>query len=104
MIDSVLEEKAACRDKEIDVNMFYVDGGPIHNQSIKLAISKAVSICKTCPVRFECLTKAVRNKEEFGIWGGLTARERKKFFAPYDEIDDELIRKAIKWKSDMQLR
>lgn len=102
MIDIKLENEAACKDN--DVNMFYVDEGPIHNQSIKLAISKAISICKSCPVRFECLTKAVTNKEEFGIWGGLTARERKKFFAGYSEITSDDIRKAIKWKSDMQLR
>jgi len=102
MIDFKLETSAACKDN--DVSMFYVDEGPIHNQSIKLAISKAVSICKLCPVRFECLSKAVSNKEEFGIWGGLTARERKKFFSSYTQIDDEVIRRAIKWKSDTQLR
>jgi len=102
MIDEKLETSAACKDK--DVSMFYVDEGYFNQKTIRLAVSKAVTICKSCPVTFECLSKAVKNKENFGIWGGLTTRERKKFFDSYDEIDDELIRKAIKWKSDMQLR
>lgn len=102
MNDSDLQSSAACKDK--DVNMFYVDEAPIHNKNIKLGISKAVTICKSCPVSFECLSKAVSNKEEFGIWGSFTSRERKIFFAPYMEINDDVIRKAIKWKSDIQLR
>ena len=38
----------------------------------------AKEICKTCPVRLDCLEYAVRNEEHMGVWGGLTAFERRK--------------------------
>jgi WhiB family redox-sensing transcriptional regulator len=33
-------------------------------------------ICSECPVRIACLDYALRNREEHGMWGGLTASER----------------------------
>lgn len=36
---------------------------------------KAKSICGRCAVDSFCLQIAIDNNEEFGIWGGLTARE-----------------------------
>ena len=35
--------------------------------------------CRTagCPVRTECLADALDNRTEFGIWGGMTERERR---------------------------
>jgi WhiB family redox-sensing transcriptional regulator len=38
---------------------------------------KAMAICNACPVRIECLTSALDNEVEFGIWGGLTPFDRK---------------------------
>jgi len=35
-------------------------------------------ICSTCPVREECLTFALANREEQGVWGGLTETERRR--------------------------
>ena len=31
-----------------------------------------------CPLALACLTTALHNKEEYGIWGGATPNERKK--------------------------
>jgi WhiB family transcriptional regulator, redox-sensing transcriptional regulator len=43
------------------------------------ATSRAAKrICQQCAVREECLTIALKNHEQFGIWGGLTDRERRK--------------------------
>lgn len=39
---------------------------------------EAKRICKTCDVRAQCLAYAVLNNERFGIWGGLSERERRK--------------------------
>ena len=39
---------------------------------------EAKKICTDCPVRDECLEFALRNDERFGIWGGLSERERRK--------------------------
>jgi WhiB family redox-sensing transcriptional regulator len=30
-----------------------------------------------CPVRTECLSDALDNQVEFGVWGGMTERERR---------------------------
>ena len=35
-------------------------------------------MCLTCEVRDECLESALMNDERFGIWGGLSERERRK--------------------------
>lgn len=33
--------------------------------------------CATCPVRTECLAHALDHRIEFGVWGGMTERERR---------------------------
>ena len=38
----------------------------------------AKRICSTCDVRGECLQYALQNDERFGIWGGMSERERRK--------------------------
>ncbi len=39
---------------------------------------EAKRICSACPVRNECLEHALANDERFGIWGGLSERERRR--------------------------
>jgi WhiB family transcriptional regulator, redox-sensing transcriptional regulator len=34
-------------------------------------------VCKACPVRTECLAHALDNRIRFGVWGGMTERERR---------------------------
>jgi WhiB family redox-sensing transcriptional regulator len=34
-------------------------------------------ICTDCPVRMECLAEALDERIEWGVWGGLTERERR---------------------------
>ncbi|BDV30054.1 WhiB family transcriptional regulator [Microbacterium terricola] len=38
----------------------------------------AKRVCTTCDVRDQCLEYALQNDERFGIWGGLSERERRK--------------------------
>jgi WhiB family redox-sensing transcriptional regulator len=38
----------------------------------------AKKICSSCEVRNQCLEYALLNDERFGIWGGLSERERRK--------------------------
>ena len=39
---------------------------------------EAKKVCSGCEVRSECLEYALANDERFGIWGGLSERERRK--------------------------
>jgi WhiB family redox-sensing transcriptional regulator len=39
---------------------------------------EAKQICSGCEVRAECLEFALHNDERFGIWGGLSERERRR--------------------------
>jgi len=34
-------------------------------------------VCRSCPVRTECLADALDNRVEYGVWGGMTERERR---------------------------
>lgn len=38
---------------------------------------RAKLICQRCPVMMQCRVDALDNKVEFGVWGGLTERERR---------------------------
>ncbi len=38
---------------------------------------RARLLCIGCPVRAECLAEALDNRIEWGIWGGMTERERR---------------------------
>lgn len=37
----------------------------------------AREVCLACPVRTECLAHALDNRIRFGVWGGMTERERR---------------------------
>src|SRR5260370_34894967 len=39
---------------------------------------EAKRVCGVCEVRAECLEYALSNGERFGIWGGLSERERRR--------------------------
>ena len=39
---------------------------------------EAKRICVSCEVKSECLDYALANDERFGIWGGLSERERRR--------------------------
>src|SRR2546423_10675926 len=57
---------AACRNADPDG--LFVRGA---------AQNRAKVICRACPVRVACLADALDNQVEFGVWGGLTERERR---------------------------
>src|ERR687892_49615 len=59
---------AACRGADPDE--LFVQGA---------AQNRAKAVCTGCPVRTECLADALDNRVEFGVWGGMTERERRAF-------------------------
>ncbi|MFD8421807.1 WhiB family transcriptional regulator [Streptomyces sp. NPDC059466] len=38
---------------------------------------QAKAVCAGCPVRVECLAEALDERIEFGVWGGMTERDRR---------------------------
>ena len=50
------------------------------------AQTKAVVICRHCPVVAECLAEALDNQIEFGVWGGMTERQRRALLKQHPEV------------------
>ena len=67
--------KARCRSNNPDD--FFVSGA---------AQRKATVICRGCPVVAECLADALDHHMEFGIWGGLTERQRRALVKEHPEV------------------
>lgn len=49
------------------------DGEPKQSEQVK----EAKRICAACPVRTECLTFSIENKESHGLWGGVGREKRR---------------------------
>jgi WhiB family redox-sensing transcriptional regulator len=64
---------AACAN--VPTEIFFYEGGNSASQQMAHQIAK--SYCSDCPIAEPCLTWAVENKEEYGIWGGKTPNERR---------------------------
>lgn len=47
---------------------------------------KAAVICRHCPVIAECGADALDNKVEFGVWGGMTERQRRALLKQHPEV------------------
>src|SRR6476469_644737 len=47
---------------------------------------EARGFCRTCPVRAECLAHALDHGVEFGVWGGMTERERRALLRARPEV------------------
>lgn len=37
----------------------------------------AAKLCRACPVKLSCLADALDHRVEWGVWGGMTERERR---------------------------
>ncbi len=62
------QERALCA--QTDPEAFFPEKGG--------STREAKRICLGCDVRNECLEYALANDERFGIWGGLSERERRR--------------------------
>ncbi len=47
---------------------------------------KAATICRHCPVQLECGADALDNRVEFGVWGGMTERQRRALLRQHPEV------------------
>jgi WhiB family redox-sensing transcriptional regulator len=62
------QERALCA--QTDPEAFFPEKGG--------STREAKRICTGCEVRTECLEYALEHDERFGIWGGLSERERRR--------------------------
>jgi WhiB family transcriptional regulator, redox-sensing transcriptional regulator len=63
-------DEAACKDHPLPGMWFASEEHP--------DTVEAVKVCADCPVRFDCLEHAIANRETDGVWGGYTARQRRR--------------------------
>ena len=54
----------------VDPDLFFPERGA--------STKEAKQVCQGCVVREDCLEYALANGEKFGIWGGLSERERRR--------------------------
>ena len=54
----------------VDPDLFFPERGA--------STREAKEVCRGCVVREDCLEYALANGEKFGIWGGLSERERRR--------------------------
>jgi len=62
------QERALCA--QTDPESFFPEKGG--------STREAKKVCLSCEVRAECLEYALLHDERFGIWGGMSERERRK--------------------------
>ena len=62
------QESSRCKD--FDPEIFFPEKGGSSRE--------AKRICADCEVRLECLNYALRRDERYGVWGGMSERERRR--------------------------
>ncbi|MCV7090626.1 WhiB family transcriptional regulator [Mycobacterium interjectum] len=67
--------RALCTDTDADG--LFVTGA---------AQRKAAAFCRHCPVMRECAAEALDNNVEFGVWGGMTERQRRALLQRHPEV------------------
>tara|TARA_B100000953_G_scaffold91549_1_gene74610 strand:- start:123 stop:437 length:315 start_codon:yes stop_codon:yes gene_type:complete len=54
----------------VDPDLFFPERGA--------STREAKEVCRSCVVQNDCLEYALQNGEKFGIWGGMSERERRR--------------------------
>lgn len=63
----------------MDPDGFFVQGAEQH--AVK-------TTCAGCPVRLHCLADALENRIDFGVWGGMTERERRRLLRRHPRVEN----------------
>lgn len=73
--DTAWQELARCT--EVDPEIFFPEKGQTARDAKK--------ICRRCEVRTECLEYAIQTDQRFGVFGGLSERERRRLRPNYSQ-------------------
>ncbi|MEZ5342717.1 MAG: WhiB family transcriptional regulator [Acidimicrobiales bacterium] len=68
MLDTSWQASSNCLG--VDPDLFFPERGA--------STREAKEVCRGCVVRIDCLEFALSNGEKFGIWGGMSERERRR--------------------------
>ena len=71
----LLHSQGHCAGRTEMVDYFYESS---QGEEARARVREAKALCAQCEVRLDCLNFALRTHEKFGIWGGLSRRERQK--------------------------
>lgn len=78
-------QNAACKD--VDPDELFTQGA---------AQRKSVAICRHCTVMQQCAADALDNQVEYGVWGGMTERQRRALLKQHPEV--------VSWSSFLDKR
>jgi WhiB family redox-sensing transcriptional regulator len=92
-VDRGLDPRAACRQAQPDE--LFVRGAEQN---------KAKQLCTGCPVRTECLAEALDNQIEWGVWGGMTERERRALLRRRPNASWRAVLEAARTKAEQETR
>src|ERR671917_274919 len=74
LLDALYRENRVWQDQAncmgVDPDLFFPERGA--------STREAKEVCRGCVVREDCLEYALANGEKFGIWGGMSERERRR--------------------------
>ena len=73
-------ESAACVQLPWEYRKYFFgegDGVPVHEQH-----ERARMVCYLCPAQIDCLYYWYETDAEYGVWGGLTVSQRKRYLQP----------------------
>jgi len=75
LLDLAEQVSAECRENP---DVFFPEDWDIPGMADSAkARNLAKQMCLRCPIKSECLQYAIEAKEQQGVWGGLTAHERR---------------------------
>ncbi len=66
--EAAWQDRALCAQTDPEA-FFPIGGGSVRD---------AKRVCRSCEVRPQCLRYALEHDERFGVWGGLSERERRR--------------------------
>lgn len=83
--DLTWQDQALCA--ETDPEAFFPEKGG--------STRDAKRVCRSCPVRAECLAYALDHDERFGIYGGMSERERRRLKREYGDDISAAVASAV---------
>ena len=79
-------DSARCPQDNLSIDTRFHPADPDQLFVRGAAQRKAAVICRHCPVITACGADALDNRVEFGVWGGMTERQRRALLKQHPEV------------------